>query len=571
MRVLLVNPTIREAVRPFVFPIGLGIIAAVLRDAGHAVTVIDQNGLRIADDEVIERAKKAEPYDLLAAGGLVTTYKRLKHLTRLLKQAFPDIPLVLGGGVTVHPPLVFAQMPIDYAVLGEAENTMAELTAALAGGGDPRRVPGLVYRAGNGLALSASRPLERDLDRFPMPAYELFPTERYFENNILKHFFNLGADAHRIASLAWSRGCPNECTFCWRMAGRTVRFRSIDLLMEEIAFLRERYGVDGYLFVDECINASPRRARELAEKLTARGFAGPWYSHARVTNFTPDLAALLAASGCVALNFGIESGHPAMLAEMKKRATPEQASRAVAIAKAAGILPNCTFIIGMPGETESTVRASVDWIKENDTQTAGFFFATPYPGTELYHLPRTQQRIAARYGSDDAFFEVLGDAHDFIINLTDFSDEKLLELHAWAVSQTAAGRTGYVPPALAFAPEKLLQPFFEIAREQNIRRIAIYGSGAHTRRMFEQVDLSCFEIVAVIEDAPRRHGERLADVPIMGSAEALTRQPQAIVLSSDRFEEAMYEKCQAAETAGIFIYRPYHHFRRTGTSPETSL
>jgi len=77
MRVLLVNPTIREAVRPFVFPIGLGIIAAVLRDAGHAVTVIDQNGLRIADDEVIERAKKAEPYDLLAAGGLVTTYKRL--------------------------------------------------------------------------------------------------------------------------------------------------------------------------------------------------------------------------------------------------------------------------------------------------------------------------------------------------------------------------------------------------------------------------------------------------------------------------------------------------------------
>lgn len=566
MRVLLVNPTIREKVRPFVFPIGLGIIAAVLRDAGCEVAVIDQNGLRIEDEEVLARAERGGPYDLVAIGGLVTTYKRLKKLTLLLKKSFPGIPLALGGGVTVDPALVFAQMPIDYAILGEAENTMAELTATLAGGGDPRQVPGLAYRVGEGIAFSAPRPLELNLDRFPRPAYELFPTEHYFQNNILKHFFNLGADAHSIASLAWSRGCPNECTFCWRMSGRTVRFRSIDLLMEEIAFLRERYGVDGYLFVDECINASPRRARELADKLIARGFTGPWYSHARVTNFTPELAARLAASGCVALNFGIESGHPAILAEMKKRATPEQASRAVKTAKAAGILPNCTFIIGMPGETEETVRASVGWIKENDTQTAGFFFATPYPGTELYLLPRTQQRIAERYGSTDAFFEVLGDAHDFIINLTDFRDEKLMELHSWAVSQTAAGRTGYIPPALAFAPIKLLQPFFEIARERGFQKIALYGSGAHTRRIFEQVDLSRFDIVAVIEDDPKRHGERLAGAPIMGLIEALTRQPQAIILSSDRFEDRMYEQCRAAEIEGIFIYRPYHHFGRVETS-----
>ncbi len=560
MRVLLVNPTVRERVPPYVFPIGLGVIAAVLRDAGHEVTVVDQNGLRIGNDQVIARAKDAGPYDLVATGGLVTIYKHLKTLVSLLKKTFPETPLVLGGGVTVDPALVFEHLPIDYAVLGEAEMTMLEMTRALASGEKVEDVPGLCFRRDGEVVHSPPRTLLGDLDVLPMPAYELFPTERYFANNILKHFFNLGTDSQCIASLAWSRGCPNQCTFCWRMSGRTVRFRSIELLMDEIAFLRERYGVDGYIFVDECINASPRRAREMARQLIDRGFVGPWYSHARVTKFTPELAELLVASGCVALNFGIESGSPEILAEMKKHATPEQAKTAVAIAKQAGILPNCTFIIGMPGETEKTIQASVDWIRETDVQNAGFFFATPYPGTEIYQLPRTQERILARYGSDDAFFEVLGDAHDFVINLTDFSDEKLLELHAWASSQTAAGQAGYTPPELAFQPQKLLAPFLDEARRRSFTRIAIYGGGAHTQRIFDQVDLSDLEIVAVIDDNPVSAGLQMGGAQVMSLADALAQKPQAIVISSDRFEARMYEKCLDAQQAGVYVYRPYHHF-----------
>jgi len=221
------------------------------------------------------------------------------------------------------------------------------------------------------------------------------------------------------------------------MMGKTVRFPSVDLVMEEIAFLRSKYGVDSYLFFDECINASRKRSIEFATQLIERGYAAPWYSHARVTNFDQELASIFRRSGCAGLNFGIESGSMEMLAEMKKNVTSQQASDAIAVAQRTNIRPNCTFIIGMPGETKTTVRESIHWIRKNRVRHYAFFFATPYPGCELYYMPLVRKRIDEKYVTKDGFFSALGDASDLCVNMTDFTDSQLLRLREWAIREAS--------------------------------------------------------------------------------------------------------------------------------------
>ncbi|MFC1813510.1 B12-binding domain-containing radical SAM protein [Thermodesulfobacteriota bacterium] len=432
MNVLLINPTIRKRVPPYNFPVGLGIIAAIMRKDGYNVHVFDQNALRVSNEEVINNAKKIKNIDIIGIGGLITTYGHIKGIVSGLREAFPKSKIVLGGGVTVEPSVVFENMPVDFCVHGEGEHTFKEVCSAISNdNNDFSDILGISYLKNNKIVTTDPRPIETNLDLFPMPAYDMFPSEIYFKNNVIKNVMRLDCNNQRCATLLWSRGCPHKCTFCWRMMGKTLRFRTIDAVMKEIRYLREKYDVDSYLFVDECINAIPKLSLKFANTIVEEGFAAPWYSHARVTNFNQDLAKAFTLSGCKGLNFGIESGSPQILKTMNKKATPEQAEKAIAIAEQFKIKPVCTFIIGMPGETKETVKASVDFIIKNRIKHSPIFFATPYPGCELYKDPFVQERIFKKYGSKDQFFTALGDARAFCVNLTDFTDSELLQIKKW--------------------------------------------------------------------------------------------------------------------------------------------
>lgn len=432
MHVLLINLTIRENRPPSAFPTGLALIAATARGAGHRVTVVDQDGTRMSDRRLLSELRRiagGPEVDLVGLGGLITLYAALKRVLPAVAEIFPRAARVVGGGVTIEPELLFERLPVDYCVHGEGERTFAELCAALDDGQtDLRHVHGISFRGEEGIVRTPERGLEPDLDALPMPAYDLFPAERYFESNLIRNQMGIDRGSHRGATLLWSRGCPNRCTFCWRMSGPTYRFRSVDRVMEELRFLRERYDVDSYLFYDECINADAERVREFSDALRQGGLAAPWYSHARVVGFDDALARSLASSGCVGLNFGVESANREILKQMRKNATPDQAARAVAAARENLIIPMCSFILGMPGETRESVQDTVEWIWCNAVTHFTFFFATPYPGCDLYHSDEVQARIRSTYGSNESFFEALGDAQDLTLNISRFSDEELGEL-----------------------------------------------------------------------------------------------------------------------------------------------
>lgn len=439
MNILLINLTIRANSLPFNFPIGLGIIAAVLRNAGYNVLVYDQNALRSTDEEMLAELKRLKEIDVVGVGGLITIYSQIKKLAPELRSIFKHAKLVLGGGLTIDPKIIFENIAPDFCIHGEGEHSFHELCLALENNDtNYSEIDGISFASDSskGFVTTRQREIEKDLDKFPIPAYDLFPTEIYFGNNVLKNHMNYDVDTKMCATLMWSRGCPNQCSFCWRMMGKTVRFRSIGLVMEEIRYLRTEYGVDSYLFIDECINASRKHALEFATELIKNNLVAPWYSHARAKNFDSELAVMLKDSGCLGVNFGVESGNEEMLVVMNKKVTPQQAGKAVKVARDAGIDPICTFIIGMPGETERSVRDSINWILEHKTLKNVFFFATPYPGCDLFDMPIVQERIRAKYGSLEAFFCVLGDAADLTVNMTDLSDEQLTKLRNYAQKRT---------------------------------------------------------------------------------------------------------------------------------------
>jgi radical SAM superfamily enzyme YgiQ (UPF0313 family) len=138
-----------------------------------------------------------------------------------------------------------------------------------------------------------------------------------------------------------------------------------------------------------------------------------------------DIVKTMKNAGCVSISYGFESGSPRMLKSMNKVATIEKMEEVIKANRKYGMMLPVSFIIGMPGEDEGSCRETVEFCIRNEIPLKSIMFATPYPGTELFDLAVSTDRI-----NKDGIHEFvlkLEDARDFVVNLTDaFSDEQLI-------------------------------------------------------------------------------------------------------------------------------------------------
>ena len=466
MRIRLINSPIRLNAPPNCIPYGLATIASTLRNAGHAVEVLDLNALRPSEAET-ERLVREGEWDIIGLSGLITTYGFQKKIAPVIREAHPHAFLISGGGLaTSVPQLVMEKIPLDAAVIGEGEITALELADALTRGRDLTEVDGLVipessqgvrplpsrsfifdeckeYRdslASDPLGLRFNAPRENidDLDTVPFPAWDLLPMETYIRNPIWgaraanSSDFPPGVPNERSMNIISSRGCPCDCKFCYHLFGRgRYRFRSAENIISEIRLLVERYGIQFIGFIDDNFMASRSRAFRFCELIRKEPYKIWWGCHGRVDAAEPELLAKMREAGCVWIGYGIESGSPRILKAMNKGVTVEKAEAAILATRRAGIFANTTFIYGWPGEDADTARKTAEF-KRRLGITAGSFFATPYPGTRLFEDARE------RIGDLEAFVLRLGNATEFIVNLTDLSDEEffaLKEIHDGKIPQ----------------------------------------------------------------------------------------------------------------------------------------
>jgi radical SAM superfamily enzyme YgiQ (UPF0313 family) len=411
MRILLINPPIRERVPALHHPFGLASIAQVLRNAGHSPTIYDINSTRHSREEVAHYLPREE-FDMVGVGGLITTYKYFGFLFPLLREKYKQATLVLGGGGITSAPEVFMEnLRPDYGVLGEGEYTTLEL----ANGDNPSDISGLVYYEADKLKFNPPRPLEKDLDKFGMGAIDLLDMEKYKRSIVHNH-----TKSSELSMIA-TRGCPRSCAFCYHIFGRSCRYRSVESVLDEIEYLVDKYGAESITFADELFTSRRSYVMQFCEELLKRRVGVEWSCLARVDSIDEEMVALMSRAGCIHMGFGIESGSQRILDEMNKGVTVEQAADAMRLANGYFRTIRGSFIFGMPGENNESIAETIAWCAHLRLRPT-FYHLNPYPGTKVYH--DNFDKIMEKYGSEHNYFSALGDASEFVINLTKYTDSE---------------------------------------------------------------------------------------------------------------------------------------------------
>jgi anaerobic magnesium-protoporphyrin IX monomethyl ester cyclase len=363
--------------------LGLPTLAAWLERAGHEVAIVDGHaeGLSLARPEAA-LTRLGRP-DWIGITAMTPVVPQALSLVRSCRRLFPDTPIVLGGAhATVLPEDLLRHREIDCAVRGEGERTLEELVE-----GRPfAEIQGLSWRRGGQVVHNPDRPLLEDLDQLPSPAWRLLPMDRYRPG--LGTYRQLPA-----MSLMSGRGCPNACTYCFNIFGRRVRRQSPERVIAEIERLSRDYGVRQIQFYDDTFTLQRPWLEAFCEGLLSRLPQVSWTCYGRVDRVDRESLALMARAGCHQICFGVESGDPEVLGTIDKRIGPVQVRRAVSLARRAGIEPRGTFMFGNQGETEASMRRTLDLALELDLDVALFSVATAYPGTAFHRWARDEGHL----------------------------------------------------------------------------------------------------------------------------------------------------------------------------------
>ena len=378
MRVLLINPSfpLEECPRLLVtFPY----LAAALRAEGHEVEILDLLLARTTPDKIEQRMERLRP-ELVGITSVTLNHHLAEAIARVVRKCDERVPIVMGGPhVSFELEGSFRSLPpLDYVVIGEGERTVAELVRALEGRMDLRDVRGLALRDGERIVRNEPRLPDEDLDELPTPERGLLPLFRYraFDS---------------VASVVTSRGCPYECIFCSSPAwtGRRVGYRTPSLCVDEIEELAG-LGFREIAVEDELFTLHRTHLKAICSDLVRRNLGVRWNAFSRVDTITPETASMMAEAGCQVICFGVESGNQEMLDRIKKKSNLEKVREAMRITQEAGIAALASFIIGLPGETEETLRDTAELGKQLHEEFGslyGFHILSPFPGTELRERP----------------------------------------------------------------------------------------------------------------------------------------------------------------------------------------
>ncbi|MBI5558960.1 MAG: radical SAM protein [Deltaproteobacteria bacterium] len=377
-------------------PYGLGMISSYLKQCGRDVVLHDACAHATKRKQLLRYIEEEAPNVL----GITTMTHGIQQVADLLadaKKVLPGVTTVVGGP---HPSAEYQSLladheSIDIAVRGEGEYTMEALIDSLQRGGDLTEVQGLAFRKGEELVVTPARPPIADIDSLPFSDWTSFPMDKYWCGWTIRKNY---------ASILFSRGCPFSCTFCAHdtVLGRNQRKRSPELIIEELKLLYDKFGVR-QLRVDDSALIDRKWIQEICEGMLRMGRPLLWGCNVRSTLIDKELLLLMKKSGLVRLNFGIESADNRMLKAMKKGQTIEEAEAGIRLINEVGIVACYTFIVGLPGETEESLRKTVDFSRKLEKCFNTFHIATPYPGTEFYETAKKEGLMVKNWANFDLY------------------------------------------------------------------------------------------------------------------------------------------------------------------------
>lgn len=353
-------------------PLGLCQVAATL--PREQVRVLDADGLGWDDAETLAALEAAAPRIV----GLTATSFTLEGVEVWAARCRARSILTVVGGphASLAPADLAARCPsVDIIIRGEGEVVFPTLVEALLAGRRPA-LPGVCHTGGGRLHVAPEIPQVLDFEHHPFPRMEGLPIERYW-----------CPDAKRrpMVTVMTTRGCPHRCGFCSSPAvmGRKLRGFPVEAVLDELAYLWA-LGVREISFVDDVFTLDRRRALALCRGMEDRGLDLSWFCNARADQVTPELAGAMARAGCHQVYLGFESGAQAILDRIHKGTTVDRLERGAALLAEAGIARSVGFVLGLPGESDETVEASIALARRVRPERLQFTRFTPLPGTPLF-------------------------------------------------------------------------------------------------------------------------------------------------------------------------------------------
>jgi len=363
------------------FPLGLAYVASKLRDEGNDVEIYNQDVFHYPESHLTQYLTDNH-YDVVGVGMCAGYYQwdKLWHIYGAINKSrdYLKTRLWLGGHLVSPEPKFFEERMLGVDVFtGEYD-------------------------------------YKENVDEISEPAWDLFPIDYY---SLIR--FPHSTNSDRCFVVLSGRGCPYKCNFCYRMS-KGYRPRSARGLTEEICKITKDYHINYIEFADELFMVSPERTMELCEAL--KPLKIKWNCSGRLNIAKPKVLKAMKDSGCVFINYGIESVDDGVLERMNKQLTVKQIISGVEATLEAGISPGLNMMWGNIGDTVHTLRKAEHFLLKYDdhTQMRTIRPVTPYPGCDLYYEAIKQGKL-----KDVAdFYEKHMNSDLLTVNFTDIPDEE---------------------------------------------------------------------------------------------------------------------------------------------------
>lgn len=371
-------------VNPF---LNLALLATPVLEAGFTARILDLDLEDNPDACLIQKIKEEKPR---FAGITFTTplYSEASRLAKLIKDTNPAT-IVVGGGphATTFPKEILNDADFDIAAIGEADYTMRDLLTTT----DWREIKGIVFKKDGMLFDTGRAAFIENLDELPFPSWQLYDLKKY-------DILSLSNRKSPPGYLETSRGCPWGCVFCNKnIHGRKFRAKSPKRLVDEIEYMLKA-GFREINVLDDTFSTDVERAKAICDEIVKRGLKFPWHplNGMRVDRSDKELFIKMRLSGCYKVSFGIESGNQEVLNAIDKNIKLDQIRKAVKWAKEVGFETFGYFMIGLPGETEESIKDTISFAKELKLDIAKFNITIPLPGTKMFEAWDAQGLIKTK-------------------------------------------------------------------------------------------------------------------------------------------------------------------------------
>ena len=341
----------------------------------YNIKVIDMGMGELSVSEIDEEIRSSNPH-VVCLNALVWEAPLVHEIAAVVKKFNKDINLIVCGQLpTLAGEKMLLEKNIDFLVIGEPEQTVAELLQEIDNNKKFLDVSGIVYRNGTDIITTNPCTYIDDLDTAGISpsAWDLIDVRAYAKyanwNGSLKEHFYI--------PILTSRGCPFNCTFCCyrNIYGKRFRMRSPENVFSEIKFLQKKYNVKEIHIFDAVFNYDVERAKKICKLIIdSKIKISLAFPHGiRVDIMTDELIGLLKQAGTYKLTYGIETAVHRLQKKTKKNLHLPLVKQVISKTAKTGIIVGGYFMLGFPSETEQEMKQTIDFARTSDLDIASFF------------------------------------------------------------------------------------------------------------------------------------------------------------------------------------------------------